>query len=259
MQVIQLKLKNPLQNYNYILFCEDRAECLLLDPLESSLVNNEIKNRNLRPVFIVNTHEHSDHTLGNEFFAKNFSLPVFAHKSLAKKVPYFSQGLDAGDFLYLGEDKIQVLYTPGHTNGHICLFCEKENPMLFCGDTLFHAGVGNCYHGGDVFLLYKTFEQIIFQLPKNTIVYPGHYYLEKNLRFGLSLLPDDLYILKAYENFKRTQSDVRYLKDEFESNVFFRLDDANLRQSLWEKGFINSKDVTNFDVFFVLRKLRDNF
>jgi len=76
---------------------------------------------------------------------------------------------------------------------HICLFADTITPpVLICGDTLFNAGAGNCYNGGDPRALYQTFATIISALPDDSRVYPGHDYIMNNLRFALDREPDNL-------------------------------------------------------------------
>ena len=74
---------------------------------------------------------------------------------------------------------------------HVCLFAHGEEPALFCGDTLFNAGAGNCHNGGDPEVLYDTFATQIARLPDATRVYPGHEYLSRNLEFTLDREPDN--------------------------------------------------------------------
>ncbi|MCS6984382.1 MAG: hydroxyacylglutathione hydrolase [Leptospiraceae bacterium] len=251
--------QNALQNYNYLIYDRETKDCLIVDPLKEELLIATIKTLNLNPQYIVNTHEHLDHTSGNSCLCQRYSVRVVVHESLLSKVPHANHPVQQGDSLSLGSDQIAILYTPGHTLGHICLYVPSEPPMLFCGDTLFHGGVGNCYHGGDVEQLYETFEKIIFKIPRSAQVFPGHRYLERNLLFGLSILPDDHYLRQAYEAWQKTHNDIRTVADEFESNLFFRLDDPSLRRSLYQKKEISSLQCSNKEVFLALRRLRDRW
>ena len=74
---------------------------------------------------------------------------------------------------------------------HICLRSHGDQPALFSGDTLFNAGAGNCHNGGDPTTLYATFADQLARLPDDTRVYPGHDYIENNLRFTLEREPDN--------------------------------------------------------------------
>ena len=93
------------------------------------------------------------------------------------------RGLGAGDVVKVGKTvELEVLDTPGHTMCHVCLRSHTDQPALFCGDTLFNAGAGNCHNGGHPAELYKTFSEQLERLPASTLIYPGHDYIENNLK-----------------------------------------------------------------------------
>ena len=94
------------------------------------------------------------------------------------------RGLARGDVIKVGRTvELEVLDTPGHTRSHVCLLAHGDAPALFCGDTLFNAGAGNCHNGGDPGLLYETFVNQLARLPDTTRVFPGHEYMARNLAF----------------------------------------------------------------------------
>ena len=80
----------------------------------------------------------------------------------------------------IGVLNIDILDTPGHTMSHLCLLIRGSEDALFCGDTLFNAGVGNCHNGGNPLSLYNTFYNQLIKLDKKTKIYPGHDYGEKS-------------------------------------------------------------------------------
>ena len=84
-----------------------------------------------------------------------------------------------------------MLDTPGHTMSHICVRSHGDTPALFCGDTLFNAGAGNCHNGGHPNELYNTFVSQLAKLPEETLIYPGHDYIARNLSFTLDREPDN--------------------------------------------------------------------
>src|SRR3546814_6653314 len=90
----------------------------------------------------------------------------------------------AGDVVKVGRTvELESLDTPGHTMSHVCLLSRGDQPALFCGDTLFNAGAGNCHNGGHPSELYQTFAGQLAKLPDDTLIYPGHDYIGNNLRF----------------------------------------------------------------------------
>ena len=92
----------------------------------------------------------------------------------------------SGDVIKVGKTvELEAMDTPGHTMCHICLRAHGDRPALFCGDTLFNAGAGNCHNGGHPAELYATFADQLDKLPENTQIYPGHDYIANNLGFTL--------------------------------------------------------------------------
>jgi len=138
----------------------------------------------------------------------------------------------------------------------------SEQPALFCGDTLFNAGAGNCHHGGHPAELYQTFVDQLARLDERTLVYPGHDYIANNLRFTLDREPDNA---AARELFSRTEHQdpahamVSTLALEKEINTFFRLRSptviARLREAFPELD--ESPDPKT--VFLKLRELRNSW
>ena len=117
---------------------------------------------------------------------------ILAHKNARDSIADMARGLGAGDVVKVGKTvELEVLDTPGHTMCHVCLRSHTDQPALFCGDTLFNAGAGNCHNGGHPAELYKTFTEQLAKLPPSTLIYPGHDYIENNLRFTLDREPDN--------------------------------------------------------------------
>ncbi len=85
-----------------------------------------------------------------------------------------ARGLGAGDVIKVGKTvELEALDTPGHTMSHVCLLSHTDQPALFCGDTLFNAGAGNCHNGGHPEALYKTFSEQLAKLPDDTLHLSG--------------------------------------------------------------------------------------
>jgi hydroxyacylglutathione hydrolase len=155
-----------------------------------------------------------------------------------------------------------VLDTPGHTRAHVCLLAHGEAPALFCGDTLFNAGAGNCHNGGDPNLLYETFVDQLAKLPEGTRVYPGHEYMARNLAFTLDREPGNgeashaLALARAHE---AGAAPVTTLAEEKRVNTFFRLQNPEVIAKLREKfpGIGDKPDART--VFVKLRELRNKW
>jgi hydroxyacylglutathione hydrolase len=137
-----------------------------------------------------------------------------------------------------------------------------EQPALFCGDTLFNAGVGRCDFGGEPKILHKTFEEQIFPLADNVRIFPGHNYIENNLEFTLDREPDNKSAISLREKFKNGLDAESFVSDiglEREINVFFRADQREVREGIASSLNINLSSLDNQQTFIGLRKLRDSW
>ena len=181
---------NAYRNFNYLIACPETGEALAIDPLdyEKTLATAKVKGWQITQV--LNTHEHYDHTGGNEAVIAATGAKLIAHHKAGGRIAGVDRGVKAGDVIKVGKTvELECMDTPGHTMCHICLRSHTEQPALFSGDTLFNAGAGNVHNGGDVNALYATFVEQLARLPDNTQVYPGHDYIENNLRFTLRSRP----------------------------------------------------------------------
>jgi len=145
---------------------------------------------------------------------------------------------------------------------HICLRSHTEQPALFSGDTLFNAGAGNVHNGGDVNALYATFVEQLARLPDNTQVYPGHDYIENNLRFTLAREPDNAAakaLLPSVADHDPAKSAVTTLAQEKLINTFLRLSSPSVIARLRE-SFPDLPDEPDAKtVFTKLRELRNQW
>jgi hydroxyacylglutathione hydrolase len=145
---------------------------------------------------------------------------------------------------------------------HICLRAHGDQPALFCGDTLFNAGAGNCHNGGHPTELYSTFAGQLAKLPDETRIYPGHDYIARNLAFTLDREPDNARaqaMLPAVEKQDPAKALVTTLEMEKEINTFFRLTSPSVLQRLRE-AFPDLPDHPDpRTVFLKLRELRNNW
>jgi hydroxyacylglutathione hydrolase len=212
---------------------------------------------------ILNTHEHHDHTGGNDAVVAATGAKILAHHQAGAKIKGVSRGLKAGDVVKVGRSvELECMDTPGHTMCHICLRSHTEQPALFSGDTLFNAGAGNCHNGGDPGALYATFVEQLARLPGNTQVYPGHDYIENNLKFTLAREPDNAAApqwLPKVEGHDPATSVVTTLADEMQFNTFFRLGSASLIAKLRESFPELPPQPDAKTVFVKLRELRNKW
>ncbi len=171
---------NALRNFNYLIACPETGDALAIDPLDFEKCLSRAKDRGWDITQILNTHEHGDHTGGNGPVIEATGAKLLAHKNAGRRIDGIDVGLSAGDVVTVGKTvELLALDTPGHTMSHICLLSKTDAPALFCGDTLFNAGAGNCHGGGHPEELYETFSAQLDELPEQTLELlaldtPGH-------------------------------------------------------------------------------------
>ena len=254
---------NAYRNFNYLIACPDTGEALAIDPLDHEKCLATAKARGWDITQILNTHEHHDHTGGNAAVVAATGAKVIAHHKAAGKIAGMDRGVKAGDVIKVGKTvELECLDTPGHTLCHICLRSHTEQPALFSGDTLFNAGAGNVHNGGDVNALYATFVEQLARLPDNTLVYPGHDYIENNLKFTLAREPDNAAakaLLPSVSDHDPATSVVTTLKEEKQYNTFMRLSSPSVIARLRE-SFPDLPDQPDAkSVFAKLRELRNQW
>lgn len=192
---VKLFVFNPFQENTYIIY-NDKGDCLLFDPgcyttAEQTEISVFIKEQNLTPKVLINTHCHIDHILGNRFIMEKYEVPLWIHKddlTLLHAAPVYGQTygvkmnpspepekfLDENNTVTLGEFELQIIHIPGHSPGGIC-FYSKDNKFLIGGDVLFYESIGRTdLPGGNHEQLLKNIKEKLFKLNDDTIVYSGH-------------------------------------------------------------------------------------
>lgn len=186
---------SPLQENTYVVHNES-GECIIVDPgcyfgNERSELKEFIQNGHLAPKYLLNTHCHLDHMFGNKFIHDTYGLtlhipekekPLFDYaptSGLSWGLPFDNYVGDliflrAGEVVRLGEDELQVLFTPGHSPGHLSFYCPAQHFVL-SGDVLFRQSIGRSdLPGGNFNTLIKSIREVLFKLPDETVVYSGH-------------------------------------------------------------------------------------
>ncbi|HEX9317865.1 MAG TPA: MBL fold metallo-hydrolase [Nitrososphaeraceae archaeon] len=166
-------LVGQMANFSYIVADEKSMDAAIVDPSWNlEIIYSTLKTNNWNAKYIINTHSHFDHILGNEQVAEATGAKIVQHENSDS---YKDLSVKDGQVIMLGDVHIKVMFTPGHSNDSICLTIYKD--LIFTGDTLF---VGNCgrtdLQGGDPALLYESLYDKIMTLNDSMIVYPGHDY-----------------------------------------------------------------------------------
>ena len=162
-----------MANFSYVIADEESSQAAIIDPSwDLEKIFDLLKKNKWVAKYIVNTHTHFDHVLGNEQVAEITGAQIVQHKSsnLSKQV-----SVSDGDTIKVGNILIKTLHTPGHSQDSICLVVDGE--MVFTGDTLF---VGNCGRvdlpGSNPRDMYNSLFQKVAKLEDSLIIYPGHDY-----------------------------------------------------------------------------------
>jgi hydroxyacylglutathione hydrolase len=261
--VKQIWTGNSYRNFNYLIACLETGEALAIDPLDHQKCLDAARQEGWEITQVLNTHEHHDHTGGNAALIEQTGAKLLAHRNAKDKIAGVDRGLQAGDVVKVGKTvELEALDTPGHTMCHICLRSHGDRPALFSGDTLFNAGAGNCHNGGNPQVLYDTFAEQLSRLPEDTLVYPGHDYIENNLRFTLDREPDNeraRHLLETVGGQDPNDAFVSTLGVESVVNTFFRLSSPTVIARLRE-AFPDLPDNPDARTVFVrLRELRNRW
>ena len=191
MQVEQILL-SKMDTFCYIVGDQQSQTCALIDPaFDTDRILSTSSELGFKVTHIINTHGHSDHCAGNDAIKSATGAKLLIHRADAEKLgkllhstfsrilggkgsPLPDTLLEDGDIVQVGETRLTVLHTPGHTPGSICLYTSGH---LFTGDTLFVQAVGRTdLPGGSGPQLIESVHRKIYTLPDDTIVWPGHHY-----------------------------------------------------------------------------------
>ena len=162
-----------MANFTYIIADERKGEAAIIDPSwDIDKILDVLKKNKWKAKYVINTHSHFDHILGNEQVAEITGAKIIQHKN-SQVVKHIS--VSEGDIVNVGDIPIRILHTPGHSVDSICLIVDGH--LVFTGDTLF---VGNCGRvdlpGSDPREMYTSLLDKVAKLDESLIVYPGHDY-----------------------------------------------------------------------------------
>ena len=245
---------------NYIWLITTNEGNLVIDPGEASPVISYMQQHSLGLTDILITHHHYDHVGGVIELKKDITGKVIGPQN--NQIEGLDEQVIQGMVVESCGLKFDVIEIPGHTLDHIAYYLvDPQQPILFCGDTLFSGGCGRVFEGTHE-QMYQSLEKLK-ALPDNTLVYSAHEYTLANLKFAKEVEVNNFYISEYIEVCqKKVELDFPTLPSsiaiEKKVNPFMRCTETPLRQSISEK-MLNSKTASDSEIFAYLREWKDSF
>ncbi|HEY6505118.1 MAG TPA: MBL fold metallo-hydrolase [Chitinophagaceae bacterium] len=186
---------SPVQENTYLLYNGKKEACIIdpgcYFPEEKEELKAAIEKAGLQPVLLLNTHCHLDHVFGNKFVQETWGLTLHIHEKEKPVLDFAPQSglmwqlpfenydgplawLKEGDTIRIGEEELEILFTPGHSPGSVS-FYHEAGKFVIGGDVLFNGSIGRTdLPGGDFKILINSIQTQFFTLPDETKVYSGH-------------------------------------------------------------------------------------
>jgi len=244
-------------NYAYLVMDDETREAAVVDCAEAGPVLAAEKREGVELRAILATHHHFDHVAGNsDLLDARPGLTVYGADS---RIPALTNALREGDRIRIGSMEARVIFIPAHTSGHLAYYFKRQG-AVFTGDTLFAGGCGRLFEG-DAATMLSSLSKLI-DLPDETQVYFGHEYTETNLRFALTLEPNNPTLRKKYDwtverNRRHEPTTPTTIASEKETNPFLRWKSPELRETL--RNRFPDLAMDDVSVFAKTRALKDAF
>lgn len=249
----------PACGDNYIYLCQYDPGCAFaVDPCESPAILDTLQGRRLELTLILATHHHWDHVAAVAELKRRTGCEVVGCDRA--RIPDIDIVVGDGQIIEVGDDKVQVIATPGHTRTSSCYYMlpsgDTRPGILWTGDTLFVAGCGRLLEC-DAPTMWDSLLKLA-SLPNDTLVYCGHDYTVEDLEFAMSIEPDNQAVRQRLRQVIRMQeagkpSVPSTIAQEKMTNPFLRSDTPEVKKAL---KMSNARAV---DVFAELRRRKDFF
>ena len=190
-------------NYGLLIHDPDSGETAAIDTPESEKIEAACAERGWRLTQIWNTHHHHDHTGGNLDLKEKHGVTITGPDKIKGRIPGLDKGVSGGDSFMLGTHKVEVIFTPGHTQDHIIYYVADAHDgqgAAFVGDTIFVLGCGRLFEGSPQDM-YGSMAAIA-KLPDTTQLYCAHEYTLSNARFAVTVEPKNQDLLNYIDHAK---------------------------------------------------------
>jgi hydroxyacylglutathione hydrolase len=242
-------------NYIHIIHDSISSETAAVDPALAPPVLEFLERKGWRLTAIFNTHHHWDHVNGNLELKQRTGCTIIGGHEDRDRIPGIDRAVQEGDVVLLGRHQADILFTPGHTRGHI-VYHFADDRLLFCGDTLFAMGCGRLFEGTAEQMWHSL--QKLKALPGDTRIYCTHEYTQTNGRFALTLEPENPALQRRMEEVNQLRLHGQptiptTVAEEWATNPFFREDSLELQKN------IHMNHRTPIEIFEETRRLKDRF
>lgn len=250
----------PAFSDNYIWLIQYQGRALVVDPGQAEPVTRWLTEHQLLLDCILVTHHHGDHTGGVASLQQQWGAKVYGPAS--ESLPFEYQPLQQGDSVHWGDLVFQILDVPGHTSGHIAYWTQpnSQDPILFCGDTLFSGGCGRIFEGTPAQMLQAM--DALSALPGQTRVCCAHEYTLSNLKFAMVVEPDNLALQAYVQQCQQRRSEnlptlPAQLATELKINPFLRSRQSTVIQAV--QAYAPHTPNQDVEIFANLRSWKNDF
>lgn len=258
----------PAFSDNYLWLLDDGESALVVDPGDAQPIIDMLEAKNLKLDYILTTHHHPDHIGGVDTLISRYHPEVIGPQS--QYIPQVSKTVKDGEQFEIMGLSIKVIEVPGHTLDHIAYFIDKhsvigkpsafEQPILFCGDTLFAGGCGRVFEG--TFAQMRSSLAKLKRLPANTLIHCAHEYTQANLAFAIAVEPKNQQLVDRVAEVKQMRESNQAtvpskLALELATNPFLRYDAAAVIAIAESRKNLDNLEAD--EVFGAIREWKDNF
>ncbi|MCP8465639.1 hydroxyacylglutathione hydrolase [Pseudomonas sp. ZM23] len=251
----------PAFSDNYLWLLQDvtRLQCAVVDPGDAGPVLAWLEAHpgwTLTDILV--THHHADHVGGVARLKADTGARVLG--PAGENIPARDLALEDGDRVEVLGLGFEILHVPGHTLGHIAYFHDADQPLLFCGDTLFAGGCGRLFEGTPA-QMYASLSRLA-ALPGQTGVYCTHEYTLSNLRFACAVEPNNPEVQARFEQVRQWREQGRIslpssIALERATNPFLRVQETSVKKIADERD--GQEIRTPEEVFATIRRWKDQF
>lgn len=242
-------------NYAYLLRAPGSLQAILIDAPDAAPIEAALDARGWTLSHILITHHHNDHVAGVARLRARFGCPVAGPAAEAARLPPLEDAMAGGDSLFDGPLRAEVIDVPGHTLGHVA-YHFPHLAAVFTADSLMAGGCGRLFEGTPAQMWHSLSR--LAALPPETLVFSGHEYTASNLRFALSLDPQNAALISRADRVANARQNGLPsvpvpLSEELATNPFLRAGTEALRSA------VGMPDAAEADVFGEIRARKDRF